>query len=95
MGVLTASPSNRAMAEAPVEYLARHSACGRFGMGTDRDLYARITNDVIDYYGYTYLVCILNVNVRDLDRWAEGRARPPTHVFLRIIDLANAEVTER
>ena len=63
-------------------------------MVTDRELYSRTTAAVIAYYGYTYLACILNVKVWDLDRWARGEARPPTDVFLRIIDLANAQAEE-
>jgi hypothetical protein len=58
-------------------------------MVTDRELTARITSDVIDCYGDTYLACILNVKVRDLHSWASGERRAPTHMLLRIIDLAN------
>jgi hypothetical protein len=44
---------------------------------------------VIDYYGYTHLVLTLNVSIDDLDRWLAGEGRPPTEVFLRIIELKN------
>jgi hypothetical protein len=53
----------------------------------DRVLYTRTITDVIDYYGYTQLALCLNVSIDDLDRWARGKGRPPTHVFLRIIEL--------
>jgi hypothetical protein len=36
------------------------------------------------------LALILNVQVDDLCRWADGTARPPTDVFLKIIDLNEA-----
>jgi hypothetical protein len=65
-----------------------------FLMVTDRELYSRTTAAVIADYGYTHLARILNVTVRDLERWAAGQNRPPTHVFLLIIDLANAEAKE-
>lgn len=55
----------------------------------DRELYTRTISSVVDYYeGYETLALILNVNVDELRRWADGRSRPPTAVFLRIIDLA-------
>lgn len=55
----------------------------------DRELYTRTISSVVDYYeGYETLALILNVNVDELRRWADGRARPPTEVFLRIVDLA-------
>ena len=58
-------------------------------MVTDRTLYTRTITDVIDYYGYTHLALILNVGVDDLHRWSAGESRPPTDVFLQIIDLKN------
>ncbi len=55
----------------------------------DRELYTSTISSLVDYYeGYATLALILNVNVEELRRWAEGRSRPPTDVFLRIIDLA-------
>jgi hypothetical protein len=63
-------------------------------MAIDRELYMQTIAAVISYYGYTDLARILNVKVEDLRRWAAGERRPPTHVFLRIIDLANAEAKE-
>ena len=55
----------------------------------DRELYSRTISSVVEYYeGYATLALILNVSVEDLRRWAEGRARPPTDVFLRIVDMA-------
>jgi hypothetical protein len=49
---------------------------------------------VTAYYGYTYIACIRNVNIDDLRRWAAGQRRPLTHVFSRIIDLANGDAEE-
>jgi hypothetical protein len=42
---------------------------------------------VIDHYGYTHLALVLNVSIDDLDRWVAGKCRPPTDVFLRILEL--------
>jgi hypothetical protein len=56
-------------------------------MVTDRDLYTRTITDVIDHYGYTHLALVLNVSFDDLDGWLAGESRPPTDVFLRIIQL--------
>jgi len=49
---------------------------------------------VVADYGYADLARILNVNIGDLQLWAAGERRPPTHVFLRIIDLSNAAAKE-
>ena len=55
----------------------------------DRELYTSTISSVVDYYeGYETLALILNVNVDDLRRWADGRSRPPTEGFFRIMDLA-------
>ena len=55
----------------------------------DRELYIRTISSVVDYFeGYETLALILNVNVDELRRWANGRSRPPTDVFLRIVELA-------
>jgi hypothetical protein len=56
-------------------------------MVTDRNLYVRTITDVIDHYGYTQLALYLNVSIDDLDRWVAGEDRPPTDVFLRILEL--------
>lgn len=57
---------------------------------TDRELYASTISSLVDYFdGYPMLAVILNVNVEDLRRWAEGKARPPSDVFLRMIDLVD------
>lgn len=54
----------------------------------DRELYARTISGLVEYFeGYETLAVILNVNVDDLRRWAEGKSRPPVDVFLRIVDL--------
>jgi hypothetical protein len=51
-------------------------------------MYASTISSLVEYYeGYETLAVILNVKVDDLHRWAEGKARPPVDVFLRIVDL--------
>jgi hypothetical protein len=63
--------------------------CGPQEDSLDRELYARTISKVVDYFeGYETLALILNVNVDDLRRWADGRSRPPTDIFFRIMDLA-------
>jgi hypothetical protein len=62
----------------------------RFGMVSDRELYSRTTAMVVAYYGEADLARILDVNVTDLHLWATGGRRPPRHLLLRIVDLANA-----
>ena len=42
---------------------------------------------MINHYGYTHLALVLNVSFDDLDGWLAGESRPPTDVFLRIIQL--------
>jgi hypothetical protein len=55
----------------------------------DKELYISTISSVVEYYeGYATLALILNVDVGDLRRWAEGKARPPTDIFMRIVDLA-------
>jgi hypothetical protein len=55
----------------------------------DRELYISTISSVVDYFeGYETLALVLNVNVEELRRWADGRSRPPSDVFLRIVDLA-------
>lgn len=55
----------------------------------DREFYTSTISSVVDYFeGYETLALILNVNVEELRRWADGRSRPPSDVFLRIVDLA-------
>ncbi len=55
----------------------------------DREIYTSTISSLVDYFeGYGTLALILNVNVDELRRWAEGKSRPPTEVFFRIVDLA-------
>lgn len=57
-------------------------------MDDDRELYSRTIADLADTYGsYETLATIVNVNVDDLYRWAEGKSRPPIDIFLRLIDV--------
>ena len=53
----------------------------------DKNLFVDTITDVVDYYGYTHVASILNVKIDDLYDWSEGKNRPPTDVFLRIIEL--------
>lgn len=56
----------------------------------DRELYIQTISSVAEYFdGYETLALILNVNLDDLQRWADGRSRPPADIFLRIVELAN------
>lgn len=58
---------------------------------SDREMYASTIFRLVDYFGgYERVALILKVNVDDLERWAEGRARPPTHVFLRLVDMKDS-----
>ena len=58
---------------------------------SDREIYANTISRLVAYFGgYERLAVILNVNIDDLERWADGRARPPTHVFLRLIDMKDS-----
>jgi hypothetical protein len=56
-------------------------------MVTDKDQYTATTiAELVDYFGgYATVARILNVTVEDLHRWSEGKARPPAHVFVRLI----------
>jgi hypothetical protein len=57
-------------------------------MDADRDLYASTTIAVAELVGgLENLASMLNVNVSDLQTWSEGKGRPPTQVFLRIVDI--------
>jgi hypothetical protein len=59
----------------------------------DRELYANTISGLVEYFeGYEMLAVILNVNVDDLRRWAEGKSRPPVDVFLRMADLTERQV---
>jgi hypothetical protein len=63
----------------------------RQGMDTEHEAYASTISNVVEYFeGYGTLAVILNVNVADLRRWAEGKCRPPEDVFLRIVDFSQA-----
>jgi hypothetical protein len=54
----------------------------------DREPYASTISRAVEYFeGYGTLAVILNVNVDDLRRWAEGKSYPPADVLLRIVKL--------
>ena len=54
----------------------------------DRQLYATAISSAAEYFeGYGTLALILNVNVADLRRWAEGKSYPPADVLRRIVNL--------
>ena len=74
-----------------------HFACTESErQGMDREQYASTISSVVEYFeGYGTLAVILNVNVDDLRRWAEGKSRPPVDVFLRIVDFNRATRTPK
>jgi hypothetical protein len=54
----------------------------------DRQPYTSTISSAVEYFeGYGTLALILNVNVDDLRRWAEGKSYPPADVLLRIANL--------
>lgn len=54
----------------------------------NRELYPSTISSAVEYFeGYGTLAVILNVNVDDLRRWAEGKSYPPADVLLRIVNL--------
>ncbi|MCD6043119.1 MAG: hypothetical protein K0R40_2722 [Burkholderiales bacterium] len=64
-------------------------------MLTDKELYVETISGLADCCGgYSELARILEVDVTDLRRWAEGKGRPPCHVFFRMIAVANGEGIE-
>jgi hypothetical protein len=58
-------------------------------MVLDNEFFPATILQLIDYYGVVELARLLDVNAEDLCQWAEGKARPPADVFLRLIDLRN------
>lgn len=68
----------------------------RLGDMHDKALYSRTITSLVEYFdGYQTLAVILNVSVNDLRRWSEGKACPPSEVFLQMVDLANGEAARR
>jgi hypothetical protein len=58
----------------------------------DRELYVETICAVVEYFGsYQTLASVLNVRVEDLSNWSQGKDRPPTHIFLKIVDFARSE----
>jgi hypothetical protein len=68
---------------------ARHADCFSDHMVLDNEFFSATILQLIEYYGIVDLALMLDVHVEDLYQWAEGRARPPAEVFLRVIDLRN------
>ncbi|HZO04508.1 MAG TPA: hypothetical protein VFB93_25255 [Burkholderiales bacterium] len=58
-------------------------------MVLDNEFFSATILQLVDYYGAVDLALMLDVDAEDLYRWAEGKARPPADVFLRLIDLRN------
>ncbi|MGQ0650993.1 MAG: hypothetical protein ACT4P4_01810 [Betaproteobacteria bacterium] len=57
---------------------------------SDREMYASTICGLIDFFGgFEVVARILNVTVAELESWADGRVRPPTECFLRLIDMRN------
>ena len=58
----------------------------------DDEIFASTISGLVDYFGgHERLALILDVTVDDLQRWSEGKARPPAHVFLRFTKASCAE----
>jgi hypothetical protein len=62
---------------------------------TDRDLCKSLLTSAVDFFGAQTLAVLLNVAERDLQRWAQGRERPPTHHLLQVIDLMRPKNGDR
>ena len=57
----------------------------------DRKRYISEISSLVNYFeGYGTLALILNVNVDELRRWAEGSSRPPAEVSRRIVSLSSS-----
>ncbi len=57
-------------------------------MHDDRDFYAVRVRYAIEYFGdESRLADALGVPVDDVQRWLEGHDRPPTEMFLKMVDL--------
>ena len=54
----------------------------------EKETYASTISSAVEFFeGYGTLAVILNVNVSDLRRWAEGKSYPPADVLRRIVNL--------
>lgn len=54
----------------------------------EKETYATSISSAVEFFeGYGTLAVILNVNVDDLRRWADGKSYPPADVLLRIVNL--------
>jgi hypothetical protein len=52
------------------------------------ETYASSISSAVEFFeGYGTLAVILNVQVDDLRRWAEGKSYPPADVLHRIVSL--------
>jgi DNA-binding transcriptional regulator YiaG len=56
-------------------------------MFTDRDFYRSVLAGALEAFELEKLAVLLNAPVPEVARWAQGRARPPAPVILRLIDL--------
>ena len=56
-------------------------------MFTDRDFYRSVLAGALESFDLEKLAGLLNVPAPEVARWAQGRARPPAPVILRVIDL--------
>ena len=53
-------------------------------------MYATTICGLVEFFGgFEVVARILNVTVLELQGWAEGRTRPPTDAFLRLVDMRN------
>jgi hypothetical protein len=56
-------------------------------MFTDRDFYRSVLAGALESFDIDKLAGLLNVSAPEVARWAQGRARPPAPVILRVVDL--------
>jgi len=53
-------------------------------------MYATTIRGLVEFFGgFEVVARILNVTVLELQGWAEGRTRPPTDAFMRLIEMGS------
>lgn len=57
---------------------------------SDREMVATTIGGLVEFFGgFEVVARILNVTVADLQAWAEGKTRPPSDAFSRLLDMRN------
>ena len=64
-------------------------------MVLDNQFFSATILQLFEYYSVEDLAHMLDVPPGDLALWAEGKGRPPTGVFFRVIDLRNQLLSHR